>query len=489
MAELDKNRLRKLLFKFYQENDPLILQQGFDINGLVEFTMEKGVGVLNRMLKKKYNKVIDVNEDMGSAKQNFNRLSQGLTASTYIIGKEQEYREKLHKFFQKHDQNMISAARQQQFEKFIKFAMLNGLDKLSEKLRQKYGEGVDASPGAEVEQEAVQVDQNVFGNTGKNPFKLDVNRLRDDLEYFYTQMEDVEQLEVLDETTDWACEIGIEELDKNLEQLYGTSLNNFLESVGKELHKNFIEPKNEPALPAREIPPTPDFDEGGEFEIVQETIEVPAPVREFEEMSDEEILAELEQFYRTYDPENLENLEKVLELSRRIGRAALNNHLHQIYEDTLSPVPATITQVVEKRVKKVGDARPLPPMPGDDVPPPIPTFKPPTDGPTFRPPSDGPTFRPPNGGFSPTPAVKELEVYEEEEDVPEFLKMWKGMNKRINDGKARVRDADGNVMEVNILIDVCKNYTLDPITGICKTCGFAKNDHAWLSKKKGRKRR
>ena len=37
---------------------------------------------------------------------------------------------------------MFSLAREQQFEKFVKSAMLNGIPKSSAKLKKKYGEGI-----------------------------------------------------------------------------------------------------------------------------------------------------------------------------------------------------------------------------------------------------------------------------------------------------------------------------------------------------------
>lgn len=486
-------KLRKLIFKFYQENDPVILQQGFDVNGLVEFTVDNGIDALNTMLQRKYDRTIDVNEDTGSARQNFNRMSVGLALSTQIIAKEQEYRRKLFDFFSKHDPNMVSKARENQFEKFVKFAMLNGIPKLSEKLKKRYGEGL-ADSGDSGNQDMggeFNADDQQFGQSGLNPFELDINRLKDDLEYFYTEMEDTEQLEVLDEMTDWACQIGIEEFDAKMDQIYGMSLNSFLKSKGMEGHENKVAEQQQPQQNGY------DGDEATEYTYQEVEEEYEIGERTFEDMTDDEIKAELTEFYVYHDSDNLEKLDQVLQLCRNLGRDALNEKLVEIYGQPLTPIPIKQTRMVQKKVAK--PKRPRAPV--------TPTYPPGLERQDDAESGWDAEDDNQNGGYNAQNAAYIDQEYsqrndgyddnapppmqdrqeepsafgtygEPEKQVPEFLRKQRAMNKRIMEGKARVRDGRGNVVEVNILIDVCRNYRLEVTTGIC-VCGFAKKDHIW----------
>lgn len=518
-----KPRLRKLLVKYYQENDPVILNQGFDINGLVNFTAEKGIDVVNNMLFKKYGKAIDPDEDTGTALQGFNRMSQAFnTSSTVIVKKEQEFRQKLYLYFQKHDPAFTTQARAQAFEKFVKFAMLNGLEKLSDKLRAKYnapiaGIAVTAEQDQtdDSEQMDVDIDDAQFGNNGLNPFNLDVSRLRDDLAFFYTQNEDEEQLEVLDQLTDWACEIGVDALNKNLQQIYGQTLNEVLEENNRPIHFNKDKPAQESTVEeVRALPPEPVAEPVVEpvkqeaqvnHEIVEE-VKIVQTALPFEEMSDEELLEELRLFYERHDPKNIENLSRVLQVARKMGRNKLNLQLKEIYEDTLQPLPRR--EVVQRRisnaipepqenvvVQPVAVERSVPDVPSNDIT--MPTKR---EMPTFGqgPPPPNPKFGAPQGSQDLMTSLdhavrgaggvsvenietqlskKKFEEDEEDEDLPLFVRMARAKKKRIEGGKAIMRDADGTVHEVNILIDVCKNYEVDPLEGVCKRCGFAKSDH------------
>lgn len=541
MATMTAAKLRRMLLKFYQEHDPVVLQQGFDISGLVDYTMDNGLGSLNAMLLKKYGKEIDMEDEEEDARAAFNRMSVGLTMSTQIMKKEHEYQEQLYRFFNKHDPQMVSPAREQQFEKFIKFAMLNGISKLSEKLKQKYGEGIEGSGKTAEMVNDFDANDAQFGNSGLNPFKLEVDRLRNDLQFFFTEMEDEQQLEMLDEMTDWACQIGVEEFDGKMYQMYGISLNDFLNSNNRANHKNHVKdsaPKN--AYPSEQNE-YGEMKKGGEdeemesyYEEVEEEYEVHN--RGFESMTDNEIKAELTHFYNRHDPDNLEKLDQVLMLSRNLGRDGLNEKLNQIYGESLYSVPVKKIRTVKQKFYR---AKPVPVAPVHSLtpvqqetghweqPPPqqeennyaadngYDNYNAPPPQQTYQENYQDDQPPPPNTSFKPVggvpehhqkqnlaaelsaavinrpkqtmkqvapPQPKAWGYVEEEEELNEFQKMQKAMKERIINGKARVRDHNGEVMEVNILIDVCKNYRLDISAGIC-VCGFAKNDHIWGSKK------
>ena len=90
------------------------------------------------------------------------------------------------------------------------------------------------------------------------------------------------------------------------------------------------------------------------WEDVEEQYEEPGLERPFEEMRDEEIIAELTIFYKKHDPDNLEKLQQVLMLSRNLGRPILNEKLREIYGESLTPAPVIRLRIVQKQVKKKG---------------------------------------------------------------------------------------------------------------------------------------
>lgn len=156
--------------------------------------------------------------------------------------------------------------------------------------------------------------------------------LRADVVKYYEKV-DPEQLDALDAIMDWAMMIGRKELDEKLEQIYGISLDHVtrpervkereaLENAEYESRKKASTARGQPVV--KEPPPQP--------------TRAGPDVREFSEMTRDEIREQLILFYQKHDEDTIEKIEQILDLALKLGRAEMNEKLYDIYAESLDDV-------------------------------------------------------------------------------------------------------------------------------------------------------
>ena len=169
---------------------------------------------------------------------------------------------------------------------------------------------------------------------GKNGDGESEDELRADVIKYYEKV-DPEQLDALDAIMDWAMMIGRTELDEKLEQIYGISLDHVTrpervkEREARE-NERYESQRKMSAKPMVKQPPQqqqqPQVPSGG------------ADVREFTEMTRDEIRDQLILFYEKHDVDTIEKIEQILDLALKLGRAEMNEKLYDIYAESLDDV-------------------------------------------------------------------------------------------------------------------------------------------------------
>jgi len=76
---MDASKIRELLLDFYNKHDPERLNAGLDIFSMVLWTQEHGMDKLNDLLERQYGATINANKRLGGEKAAFNRFSTLLT--------------------------------------------------------------------------------------------------------------------------------------------------------------------------------------------------------------------------------------------------------------------------------------------------------------------------------------------------------------------------------------------------------------------------
>lgn len=351
MATPPPNELRQLILKFYSENDPGKLRMGLDVNGIVEWTSRNGMNALNTMLKKQFGKGIDPQQKLGTATQQFMRMSTVLTPQAASVKVSQQAMKqnlqensakdqilyKLQVFYKEHDPSKLN-----DLDKLVTFAMYHGVRKLNSKLVSKYGVGIP--------EEDVQLPTNFRKEGGASPGSVppktpprrkppglapaasgeSEEELRADVIKYYEKV-DPEQLDALDAIMDWAMMIGRKELDEKLEQIYGISLDHVTRPERVE---------------AREREESARYESEQQSRMGQPQVKQPPPqppregpdVREFSEMTNDEIRNQLILFYEKHDEATIEKIDQILALALKLGRAEMNEKLYDIYAESLDDV-------------------------------------------------------------------------------------------------------------------------------------------------------
>lgn len=226
MSDLTLNEIRELIIEFYTKNDPAKLRGGLDVAGMADWTLQMGLDALNDVLFFQYGKKISLNTDLGTSKDQLNRISAvfGLKEDDEdedlkIEEKERkELEQKLKKFYEKHTEVEMSS---EDVGRLVSFAMFHGVESLNEKLVGKYGEGI-------MDEKEAPKFQSVKGKTMARPEKIDEEKLRVQLRIFF-EIHDPAWVDNLDNVVEQAHELGMKGLNARLIELYGESLDSVAE--------------------------------------------------------------------------------------------------------------------------------------------------------------------------------------------------------------------------------------------------------------------
>lgn len=253
MSDMDASRIRELLLDFYTENDPYRLNMGLDVFSMVVWTQQNGLEALNDLLYDQYGKVIDPTKQLGGAGASFKRFSTLMATDS---ANEAALRNRIYnvlvEFYEDRDPSKIG-----RLNDFVQYIMLHGLSAFNRKLRAKYNdEIVLQEEDARATYRKPRVSTALSDDTGSvftvgtlqrsassenfdedeppppplddlSAIKADpegAEALRAKLKGYYA-FYDPGKLDHVDAIVDWGLQIGEEELEGKLIQVYGAGFN------------------------------------------------------------------------------------------------------------------------------------------------------------------------------------------------------------------------------------------------------------------------
>lgn len=366
--QIEKSRLRDLILAFYTKNDPMRLQDGIDINGMVNWTMEKGIGALNNMLQKSYGEVIDPNDnvDMNNA-EHINRVSMAVSGRHVLDMHEMKkikIAEELKRFYKKYDPSKLPA-----IFKLTEYALYKGENALNSKLRMKYGADLRT------------FDQEIDDNSSASTIDIDIippivatvnNIPKAAIE---GESEEPVTENTLEATTDEPEEEVVNESE--VEEVPVVPVIPDIAQIPAEAMASqrsiassaIVEITRPPSILEDEVQQILETEEEGnqvtptveEVEIPPEPEEGPGIVDNLEE-DKEKLQAELLRFYKTHDPDKLIVLDALVLWALQLGRKGYNEKMMQLYgADLDTPIegeeqqPAPVepaSQVARARINK-----------------------------------------------------------------------------------------------------------------------------------------
>ena len=227
MSDMTLNEIRELIIEFYTKHDPGKLRGGLDVAGMAEWTHQMGVDALNDVLFFQYGKKISKDTDIGTSKEQLNRISAvfGVEAGEVedddlkIEAKERkELKQRLEKFYGKHQEMEMS---DEDLGRLVSFAMFHGVESLNEKLVGKYGEGI-------MDEETPKLQSVKARTMVRREPKIDDEKLYAQLKIFF-EIHDPAWVDNLDNVLEQARELGLKGLNARLIELYGESLDSVAE--------------------------------------------------------------------------------------------------------------------------------------------------------------------------------------------------------------------------------------------------------------------
>jgi len=357
MAAVSGPKLTELIIDFYTTNDPERMRKGVDINGMVKWALANGVDKLNRMLVDQYGEGLDLNKNLGSAVQQFNRMSMAFIDQSLLRTEEMKRDEiyvKLHAFYENYDRAKLAG-----IQKIVDFAMFKGVHVLNQKLMMKYGEDLGDDwkyqPG--------------MSNPGPDP---------------PPRMPTMKQASAPPKVPPKAPPRNIDKAPPPKPP-----------------------PKNPPPSPAASLPPLPSAEEAEaslEDELRVSALPPPPPIEDF--IDENTIEDELAKFYAKYDPGKLDALEYIVPFATGLGRIEFNKKLIQLYGaslDDLDDAEEEAQYTYEPVPEPAKPAKPAAPAPVSRPP------KPAAPAPVSRPPkpaAPAPVSKPPKPAApAPRPAA------------------------------------------------------------------------------------
>eukprot|EP00924_Labyrinthula_sp_SR-Ha-C_P005364 augustus_masked-scaffold_1-processed-gene-29.65-mRNA-1 protein AED:1.00 eAED:1.00 QI:0/0/0/0/1/1/2/0/1262 len=391
---MNEQRVRYCLQEALNKADPdLLSSPDYDFNAFVQYTLENGEEAAQKIFIERYDTLIDFSLQP-QADVDFKRGSQIVFSAGYNE-KERTIKLALAAFCEKHDPNISEKV----FRKLVKFALDNGVDTLNKKfLFKHYGEGIEISFGngetkneSPIQKKSSQVIEIPEEIRHRNNYYLDTTRLKHNLGSYFREnglsYKDTE--EELNNWVEWAnTEVGMEMLNKRFLGHFGLTLNQFLINKRVPIHINFEQKPSEPTFEdtdshafdfpdeesiaetvlttvfSESLPEGAIQDELHQFNGLPSSVQTTGPPSyvghlaeiEFEEMTDDEVIEELEKFYLEVDTKKLQEMDSVLYAARRFGRAKLNKYLFKIYGKCLdsNPKPQIQEAASTKKAKPPG---------------------------------------------------------------------------------------------------------------------------------------